>query len=333
MHFSTSTLLTATYLAFSAQARPAPVPTYSVVDVDGGEPSASPTTIYQTVTTQPEQPETTEAPAEENTVSVTIVESPSPTSDAGVSSAEPETTESSIPTDESSSIAIPSNAVSSQTSSTPISTDESSTTATSILSSSVPTQTLAAPASSNETSSFSTTVSNTSPTETPAPAAPETTFPSSSSCLDSTSTTTARETSISTAPPSIITTTLISISTATPTFPSSTTQYYDNGLWHTWYPMKEPFYPPAAHAPHTASHKAMQAPEGVAAPTGTGYAKKAVVPSGVAAASGAMIPRAAQPSGFLVAAATGAAGLAGRAAPTGGARYNVVSWNETAAAS
>ncbi|KAI7350437.1 hypothetical protein KC336_g22579, partial [Hortaea werneckii] len=160
--------------------------------------------------------------------------------------------------------------------------------------------------------------------------APETTFQSSSSCLDSTTTTTALETSISTAPPSIITTTLISISTATPTSPSSTTQYYDNGLWHTWYPMKEPFYPPP-HAQHTDSPEAMQKHEGVAAPTGTGYAKKAEVPSGVAAASDAVIPRAAQPSGFLVA-ATGAAGLAGRAAPTGGARYNVVSWNETAAA-
>ncbi|GAB1729626.1 hypothetical protein NU195Hw_g853t1 [Hortaea werneckii] len=331
MHFSTSTLVTAAYLALSAQARPAPVPTYSVVDVDGGEPSASPTTIYQTVTTQEPQPETTEAPAEENTVSVTIVESSSPTSDASVSSAEPETIESSIPTNEISSIAPSSSAISSQTSSTAVSTDDSSTTATSILSSSVPTQTLAVPASSNETSSFGTRVSNTLPTETPAPAAPATTFQSSSSCLDSTTTTTALETYISTAPASIITTTLVSISTATPISPSSTTQYYDNGLWHTWYPMKEPFYPPAAHAQHTASHEAMQAHEGVAAPTGTGYAKKAVVPSGVAAASGAMIPRAAQPSGFLVA-ATGAAGLAGRAAPTGGPRYNVVSWNETAAA-
>lgn len=72
-------------------------------------------------------------------------------------------------------------------------------------------------------------------------------------------------------------------------------------------------------------------PSGVAAASGAVNQKKAVVPSGVAAASGAVIPRAAQPSGFLVA-ATGAAGLAGRAAPTGGARYNVVSWNETAAA-
>ncbi|KAK5718396.1 hypothetical protein LTR15_008123 [Elasticomyces elasticus] len=71
-HFGSSALIATAYLAIQARALPRPIPTYSVVDVDGGASSAAASTIYATITTS-----LSPHSATPTTVSVTVIKSPS----------------------------------------------------------------------------------------------------------------------------------------------------------------------------------------------------------------------------------------------------------------
>lgn len=275
MHFArSSALISIGHLALRISALPQPQ-AYSVVNVDGGSgSSASPTTIYQTVT---------ESSSSETTLSVTVVETSittSPASDAGPA-APPSTTTilESGPTD--TPIIEPTAIVPVVE---PLTVSDSATVTLSVSPSSTP---------------------STSPTQ-------PTTFITKAAPTDDTDST-------------------VTILSTTTTTATPSTSYYDNGMWHTSYAIKNAYETRSVQWNHTISDLPSRS-----YPTATGvHARRAAAPTGYAS-GGWLAARAAAPTGYASgallgarAAATGdgtAANYARGVAPTG---YAGQSWNET----
>lgn len=210
-NFACSSIVALLLLATRSQALPNPAPTYSVVDVDGGRngqtsgPAQAPVTIYRTVTQSALPP---------STVLVTITQQEIKTALVG-----PSTTTVTVPEIQSFTVTIyatPSLAVSSI----------EATTST-VLSSSVPTSTSSSYSSSStiaatEVSSSADTALATTTTVT---SLVETTLQVTSTFTTSTPITTVIST---------VETVLAAISTVS----ASWTASYDDGFWHTSYPVK-----------------------------------------------------------------------------------------------
>nr|OQO25896.1 hypothetical protein B0A51_06161 [Rachicladosporium sp. CCFEE 5018] len=215
MRFSVrSAVVTSLSLVAVASALPA---SYSVVDVDGGSAtdaaSSQPTTIFQTVTA-PSLPQSTK----ETTVLVTIVEAPTVATSTTSSSSTRSTT----------SITSTSAPVTSSTTSTRSTTSTPTTSSAAIISTS--STLLSTSTSITSTLLVPTTIIATDVLVSTITAASVTT-----AIEPTTTTTTAFSTTITTV---INDTTLTIVSTLTATPSQSSTAYYDDGMWHTYYPIK-----------------------------------------------------------------------------------------------
>ena len=277
---ATSSLIATGYLAVRTHALPRPVASYSVVNVNGGPTSSSlPTTVYQTVT-ESSNPETTtlvetssiteNSPDRVPTTSIVISTDYTATW-TGTPDRQPTTTNT---------VLIPE--------ASPAATKSESSTSAYTTSSSFAYSNFPDLVATTSTSVFTpgyTTVTAVSTAESSA-ATPSTSSFAYSNFPDLVATTSL---------PAPTETTVTVVSTAVPT----TTSYYDNGMWHTSYAVKEDAYAtPTSQYSHGVSD------------IGYTYA---------ATGTGANNYRRAWGTGTGV-------GLAARAAATG---YHVVSWNET----